>query len=160
MFGAEFWVAVSFAGFVALVLYLRVPRMVAEMLDQRAADIAKELEDARKLREEAQALLASYQRRQREAEQEAEEILVLAREEATRLAEETRAALQDQLARRTVQAQDKIARAEEQAVNEVRTAAAEIAVAAARRIITEQLDDAQAATLIDQSIDALKTTLN
>ena len=157
---SSFWVAVSFVLFVLALLYFGVPRRVTEALDARAAQIAQELDEARKLREEAQALLANYQRKQRDAEQEAEEIVTQARAEAERLAAETREALTDQLARRTKQAQDKIAQAEAQALKEVKDAAAGVAASAARRIITERIDQGRDAQLIDQDIKALATKLN
>ena len=116
---SSFWVAVSFTLFVLALLYFGVPRRVTEALDARSAQIAQELDEARKLREEAQALLANYQRKQRDAEQEAEEIVTQARAEAERLAAETRETLAAQLERRTKQAEDKIAQAEAQAVKEV-----------------------------------------
>ncbi len=157
---SAFWVAVSFVLFVLALLYFGVPRRITEALDARAAQIAQELDEARKLREEAQALLANYQRKQRDAEQEAEEIVTQARAEAERLAAETREALTDQLARRTKQAQDKIAQAEAQALKEVKDTAAGVAAAAARRIITERIDQGRDAQLIDQDIKALGTKLN
>ena len=157
---SSFWVAVSFVLFVLALLYFGVPRRVTEALDARAAQIAQELDEARKLREEAQALLANYQRKQRDAEQEAEEIVTQARAEAERLAAETREALTDQLARRTKQAQDKIAQAEAQALKEVKDSAAGVAAAAARRIITDRIDQGRDAQLIDQDIKALGTKLN
>ncbi len=157
---SAFWVAVSFVLFVLALLYFGVPRRITEALDARAAQIAQELDEARKLREEAQALLANYQRKQRDAEQEAEEIVTQARAEAERLAAETRETLTDQLARRTKQAQDKIAQAEAQALKEVKDTAAGVAAAAARRIITERIDQGRDAQLIDQDIKTLGTKLN
>ena len=157
---SAFWVAVSFVLFVLALLYFGVPRRITEALDARAAQIAQELDEARKLREEAQALLANYQRKQRDAEQEAEEIVTQARAEAERLAAETREALTDQLARRTKQAQDKIAQAEAQALKEVKDTAAGVAAAAARRIITDRIDQGRDAQLIDQGIKDLGTKLN
>ena len=156
---SAFWVAVSFVLFVLALLYFGVPRRITEALDARAAQIAQELDEARKLREEAQALLANYQRKQRDAEQEAEEIVTQARAEAERLAAETRETLTDQLARRTKQAQDKIAQAEAQALKEVKDTAAGVAAAAARRIITERIDQGRDAQLIDQDIKTLGTKL-
>ncbi len=121
MFGhAETWVAVAFLLFVALLVYLKVPAKVAALLDERAARIAKELAEAKKLREEAQALLDEYKRKRVQAEKDAEDIVALARREAEAYANETRAKLTETLARRTKQAEQKIAQAEQQAVKDVR----------------------------------------
>ncbi len=156
----EFWVGVSFFGFVALLFYYRVHAKIAEALDQRAADIKAELDEAKRLSEEAQAILADYQRKQRDAEKEAKAIIDLAKTEAEALAEETRVALKDSLERRTRLAEDKIARAEAQAIDEVRATAVEVAVGAAEKLITKKLTAKAASTLIDGSIKDLKTKLN
>jgi len=156
----EFWVAVSFFGFVALVLYYRLPQAVIDALDKRAEGIRQELDEARRLREEAQGILADYERKQRDAAKEAEEIIELAKRESQALAEETRTALQESLERRARLAEEKIARAEEQAVDEVRTRAVDVAVAAARSVIEKKMTPAAASKLIDQNIRELKGTLN
>ena len=155
-----FWVAVGFVLFVLILLWIKVPAQIAKALDSRSAAIAREIEEAKKLREEAQSLLAAYQRKQRDAEKEAEDIIVQARAEAERLAIETRAALEAQLARRTKMAEDKIAQAEAQAVNEVRALAAETAVAAARRVIAASMTPERAKSLLDASITAVKAKVN
>ena len=157
---AEFWVAIAFVAFVLVLLYYRVPALIAKSLDDRAEAIRKELDEARRLREEAQNLLADYQKKHRNVGQEADSILELARGEAEAFAQETRANLKDMLERRTRQAEDKIARAEAQAVDEVRAAAIELAVAAAEKILREKASGAGGATLIDQSIRELKGRLN
>lgn len=157
---AEFWVAVSFVGFIGLLLYYKVPGMVAGLLDKRAAEISKTLDEARRLRDEAQALLASYQAKQREAMQEAESIVAQAKVEAERLAQETRANLQTQVERRTQVAQDKIARAEAQAIADVRAVAAEVAVSAAQRVIASKVDASKDAQLIEKSISELAAKLH
>ncbi len=157
---SSFWVAVSFVLFILALIYFGVPGRVTQALDARAAQIAQELDEARKLREEAQALLANYQRKQRDAEQEAEEIVTQAKAEAERLATETRQNLAAQLERRTKQAEDKIAQAEAQALREVKDTAAEVAASAARRIISDRIDQGRDAQLIDQDIRSLGTKLN
>jgi F-type H+-transporting ATPase subunit b len=134
--------------------------MVFKTLDARAAAIAKELEDARTLRDEAQALLASYQKRQREAEKEAQDIVVQARAEAERFAIETKKSLEAQIARRAKMAEDKIAQAEAQALAEVRSLAADIAVGAAGRVIAQTMSPGRAQTLIDQAIKDLPGKIN
>ena len=157
---AEFWVAVAFGVFVLILLYYRVPNLVAKSLDDRAEAIRKELDEARRLREEAQTLLADYQKRHRNVGQEADAIVEQARREAEAFAHETRVSLKDALERRTKQAEDKIARAETQAVDEVRAAAIDVAMAAAERILREKTAGASGASLIDQSIRDLKGRLN
>ncbi|HSR80662.1 MAG TPA: F0F1 ATP synthase subunit B [Hyphomicrobiaceae bacterium] len=157
---AEFWVAIAFGAFVLILLYYRVPALIAKSLDDRAEAIRKELDEARRLREEAQNLLADYQKKHRNVGEEAASILQLARSEAEAFGQETRASLNDMLERRTRQAEDKIARAEAQAVDEVRAAAIELAVAAAEKILREKASGAGGVSLIDQSIRELKGRLN
>ena len=157
---AEFWVAVAFGVFVLILFYYRVPKLVAKSLDDRAEAIRKELDEARRLREEAQTLLADYQKRHRNVGQEADTILDQARREAEAFAHETRVSLKETLERRTKQAEDKIARAETQAVDEVRAAAIDVAMAAAERILRERTAGSSGASLIDQSIRDLKGRLN
>lgn len=160
MSAPEFWVAVSFAGFVLVIFHYKVPGKIGELLDKRADQIRNELDEARRLREEAQAMLAEFERKQRDAEKEAESIITLARQEAETLAKETREKLTDSLERRTRIAEDKIARAEEQAVNEVRTVAVNVAIAAAEQIIESKMTPAASKKLVDESIKDLKSKLN
>jgi F-type H+-transporting ATPase subunit b len=157
---AEFWVAVAFFLFMGLLAYYGVPGVVAKALDKRAADIRKDLEDARKLKEEAQALLADYERRRKAADTEAQAIIDQAKQEATALATETRTNLKDMLARRARLAEEKIARAEQQAVAEVRTAAIDAAVAASERLIAGKVDGSLAGSLVDKSIRELTAKLS
>jgi F-type H+-transporting ATPase subunit b len=157
---AEFWVAVSFVGFLAILVYYKVPALIAKALDERAAAIRKELDEARRLRDEAQNLLNDYQKKYRNAGLEAESIIEQARSEAEAYAKETRASLAESLERRTRQAEEKIARAEAQAVDEVRAAAVDTALAAAERILREKASGAAGAALIDDSIRSLKGRLN
>ena len=154
---AEFWVAVSFFVFLGILLYYRVPKLIAKALDDRAEAIRKELDDARRLRQEAQDLLAEYQSKHRNVAGEAEAIVAQARRDAEVYAEATRAALKTLLERRSKAAQEKIARAEAQALEEVRAKAVDVAVAAAERILREKVDGK---ALLDQSIRELKTRLN
>jgi len=156
----EFWVLVGTAIFVGVILWLRVPAMIGTQLDARAAEIAKELDDARRLREEAESLLAEYKKKRDSAEAEAASIVSEARAEAARFAAESRTALKAQIERRTKQAQDKIVQAEAQAVAEVRALAADAAVAAAEKLIAAKLDDKHAADLVKRSLEALPTKLN
>jgi len=159
-FLAEFWVTVAFLVFVLVLLYYKVPAVIAKVLDERADGIRKELDEARRVREEAQTLLADYQRKHRSVGEEAEAIVAQARHEAEAFAEETRRTLKEQLERRTKLAEEKIARAEGQAIDEVRAAAVDLAIAAAEKILREKASGAAGAALIDQSIRDLKSRLN
>ena len=151
-FNPEFWVGVAFLGFLALLIYYKVPGLVAKSLDDRADMVRKELEEARKLRDEAAALLADYKRRQAGAQQEADAILARAKQEAATLAAESKASLSEMLARRTRLAEDKIARAQVQATAEVRAAAIEAAVSAAHGIIGNKLGGEAGADLVGRGI--------
>jgi F-type H+-transporting ATPase subunit b len=157
---AEFWVAVSFFLFMGVVLYLGVHKKIAAALDARAASIAKELDEARRLRHEAEKVLADYRRKEGEAAKEAEAIVSLAAKEAEILAAETRRSMQEHFERRMKLAEDKIARAEAEALREVRAAAADAAIAAAQAVIAEKLTPEAADKLVKQGIDALKGKLN
>jgi F-type H+-transporting ATPase subunit b len=156
----EFWVAVSFFLFVAGMLYLGVHKKLASALDARAAVIAKELEDAMRLREEAEKVLADYRRKRGDAVKETQGIISLASKEAEILAAETRRSMSEHFERRMKLAEDKIARAETEALREVRAAAAEAAVAAAQIVIAQTLTPEGADKLVKQGIDALKGKLN
>ena len=156
----EFWVAVGFATVIGIFLYQRVPAFIGAALDTRAAGIAKELDEARKLREEAEALLAQYKKKAASVEQEAEAILTEAQAEAERYAAESREALKQQIERRGQMAQDKIAQAEAQAMAEIRTLAADAAAAAAEKLIAARLDEKRAGELIAASLKELPGKLN
>ncbi len=155
----NFWVLVSFLIFVGLVFYFRAPSMATAALDRRAERISGELDEARKLREEAQSLLAEYQRKRRDAEQEAQEIIDGARQEAERLKTEARDQIADMVARRRELAEIKIRQAEEQAVADVRAAAADAAVAAAEQILADKLTGRAASELTNRSIEEVKQRL-
>ena len=157
---AEFWVAVSFFLFVGLVVYLGAHKKIATVLDARAARIAKELEEAKRLRVEAQKVLADYRQKQGDAVNEAQAIIDLARKEAEILAAETRRSMKEQFDRRMKLAEDKIARAETEALREVREAAADAAVAAAQAVIAQKITPETADKLVKQGIEALKGKLN
>ncbi len=157
---AEFWVAVAFVIFVGVMLKLGVHRLIASSLDDRAARIKAELDEATRLREEAQALLAAYQRKRKEADREADAIVVAAQAEAERLAAEAKTKVEEFVARRTKMAETKIAQAEAQAVADVRAAAADAAVAAAEKILSETAKGKIGDDLIAQGIQDLKGKLN
>jgi F-type H+-transporting ATPase subunit b len=155
-----FWVGVATALLVVLAIRAKLPGMVTKSLDDRAAEIKQQLADARRLREEAAKLLADYQKKRLEAEGEAKAIIDQAQREAEAMAADTRASLKDTLERRTKIAEDKIARAEAQAVTEVRAAAIDAAVSAAEKIMASGHSGAEATKLVDVSIQDLKRKLN
>lgn len=158
---AEFWVAAAFIAFLAVLLYQGVPKLLAKSLDARGEAIKREIEEARKLKQEAEALLADYQKRRREADSEAAAIIDQAKREAEAISKETKASLSEMLERRTRQAEEKIARAEAQAMNDVRAAAVEAAIAAAERLVSGKLaNGSTAGALIEASIRDLKSKLS
>jgi F-type H+-transporting ATPase subunit b len=159
LFEAEFWVAVAFVIFMGILAYVSVPAMLARSLDNRGARIKAELDDARRLREEAQAVLAEYQNRRQEAEREAQAIIATAKTEGERLATEAAAKAEEFVARRTKMAETKIAQAEAQAVADVRSAAAEAAVAAAERILADTAKGQVADDLVVAGIKELAAKL-
>lgn len=155
----EFWVAVSFFIFVGLILYLQVHKKLAAALDSRAEQIAKEIEQAQALREEAANVLADYRRKQRDADKETKAIVDLAMKEAESLAAETRASMKEHFERRMKLAEGKIARAEADALREVRAAAVDAAVGAAENVIAAKLTAEKAGKLVSDGIAALKSKL-
>lgn len=160
IYEAEFWVAVAFVIFVLGLLKLGAHRTVTGALDDRTARIRAELEEAKRLREEAQALLAEYQRRRAEAEREADEIVATAKAEGERLQAEAKTKVEEFVARRTQMAETKIAQAEAQAIADVRSAAADAAVAAAETILVDTVKGKVAGKLIADGIKDLKARLN
>ncbi len=160
MFEAEFWVAVAFVIFLGVLGYFRVHTLILNALDQRRALIKAELDEARRLRDEAQALLAEYKRKQQDAESEAAEILAAAMAEAERFALDAKAKLEEFVTRRTKTAESKIAQAEAQALADVRAAAADAAVAAAERILTHSAKGKVADSLIAKGVEDVKRKLN
>jgi F-type H+-transporting ATPase subunit b len=160
MFEAEFWVAVAFVIFVAALAYFQVHKLLLKGIDERRDRIKAELDEARRLKEEAQALLAQYQQKQHEAEAEAQAILAGAKIEAERLAAEAQAKMEDFVARRTKMAESKISQAEAQALADVRAAAAEAAVAAAETILTRTVKGKAADDLVAKGIAEAERKLN
>jgi F-type H+-transporting ATPase subunit b len=157
---AEFWVALGFLAFLALMGYIGVHRQIAKSLDERADRIKAELDEAKKLKDDAAALLADYQRRREQAEHEAADIIADAKVEAERLAAEAKAKVEEFVARRTNMAETKIALAEAQAAADVRAAAAEAAVAAAEKILAQQAKGELAGALIAKGIEDVRKKLN
>ncbi len=156
----ETWVAISFLLFVALILYFRVPALIAGALDSRSVAIARELEEARKLRQEAEAVLADYKRRAANAHTEAEAILAQAEREAAAYATEAKAAFDEMITRRLNIAEQKIKQEEESARKEIRAQAAELAIAAAEQLIEQKVSGKIAEDMISSSIDRIKKRLH
>jgi F-type H+-transporting ATPase subunit b len=156
----EHWVAVAFVIFIGLLAYLGVHRQLTKALDNRAGRIKSELDEARRLKDEAMALLKEYQRKREAAEGEAQSIVTEARAEAERLAAEAKVKAEEFVARRTKLAEQKIAQAEAQALADVRSAAAEAAVAAAERILAEQAKGDVAADLVAKGVEDVRRKLN
>jgi F-type H+-transporting ATPase subunit b len=156
----ETWVAVAFVIFIGVILYVGAHKKMIEALDHRSARIKTELDEARKLRDEAAKLLADYQRKQKEAEREAEAIVAEAKAEAERVAAESKAKMEEFVARRTKLAESKIGQAEAQALADVRAAAAEAAVAAAEKILRDTAKGPVADNLIARGIADVKAKLN
>jgi F-type H+-transporting ATPase subunit b len=157
---AEFWVAVAFVIFIGVLFKVGAHRTLTDGLDSRAARIKSELDEARRVRDEAQALLAEYKRKRGEADREADAIVTAARAEAERLAAEAKTKVEEFVARRTKMAETKIAQAEAQAVADVRAAAADAAVAAAEKILSDTAKGKVGDDLIAQGIRDLKSKLN
>jgi len=156
----EFWVAVGFVIFLGVLVYVDVPKMLLDALDDRAKRVQAELDEARRLKEEAQKLLAEYKAKQRQADEEAAAIIEGAKAEAGRVAAETKIKMEDFVARRTKMAETKIAQAEAQAIADVRAAAADAAVSAAEKILTESVKGKVADDLITRGIGDVKSKLN
>ena len=157
-FTPDLAVAIAFVVFVALVLWKGVGKVTAA-LDKRAGDIRRQLDEAQKLREEAQAALAGYQRRQRDALAEAEEIVARARDEAARLRADAETALAATLKRREEQAMDRIAQAEARALQDVRDRAVDLAIGAAARLIGENMTADTRDRLVGEATEELAAKL-
>lgn len=156
----DFVVLIAFLLFVGVLVYYKVPGLLAGLLDKRAAQIRSDLDEARALREEAQKLLASYERKAREVTDQADRIVKHAREEATLVAEETKTALEAALQRRLRAAEDQIASAEANAVREVRDRAAQVAIAAAGDAIAKAMTAEDANARIEAAIKDVDAKLH
>ncbi|MBM3531794.1 MAG: F0F1 ATP synthase subunit B [Alphaproteobacteria bacterium] len=154
----EFWVLAAFVVFFAL-LGKKLVDMIGGALDERSAAIRRQLDEAEKLKRDAEAALAEYRKKQADALKEAEAILALARSEAQALEAEQKAQIEQRLKRRETQAVEKIAQAEAQALAEVRDAAVDLAMTATRRVLSEKVDGNVAAGLVDDSIKELPRRL-
>lgn len=160
MFDESFFVALSFVTVIAAFLYIGLPRKVMQSLDDKSAEIAAQLADAKALREEAEKVLADYESQRKQAEKQAEEIVAQAKQTAERTAIEAREAMQATLERRTQQAEGKIARAEEQLQKEVRAAITSLAIDAVAHLVSTGMSADTANKLVDANIADLGKSLN
>lgn len=156
----NFVVLLAFLLFIAVLIYFKVPGMIGGLLDKRAEGIRDELDEARALREEAQTILASYERKQREVQDQADRIIAQAREEAHLAAEQAKVELGKSIDRRLAAAEDQIASAEASAVKDVRDQAVVVAVAAARDVIAKQTSAKEGSSLIDAAIAEVGSKLH
>jgi F-type H+-transporting ATPase subunit b len=160
MSNTNFVVLLGFLLFVGILLFVKVPGLLGGQLDARAEGIQSELNEARALREEAQTILASYERKQQEVQAQADRIVAAAREDAAAAAEDAKAELATSIARRLAAAEEQIASAQAAAVNEVRDQAISIAVAAADQVIAKQMTAIEANKLIEASIADVNAKLH
>jgi F-type H+-transporting ATPase subunit b len=160
MLETEDWVAIAFLCFLGLLAYLGAHRKILDAIDARTARIKAELGEAKRLREEAEALLAEFQRKGREAESEAAAIIAGAKAEAERLTAEAKIKMEDFVARRTKMAEAKIVQAEAQALADVRSAATDAAIAAAEKILTTSAKGQVAEDLLAKGIADVRQKLN
>ena len=156
----NFVVTLGFIGFILVLIYFKVPSMLGKMLDQRADGIKNELDEARSLRDEAQSILASYERKLKEVQEQAERIVASAKADAEAAAEQAKADLANSVARRMAAAEDQIASAQAAAEKDVRDAAVNVAIGAAREVIAAQLTAAAANKLIDAAISDVEDKLH
>lgn len=159
-FDATFFAFVGLLLFFVLIAYLKVPGMVAKSLDERSDKIRDELAEAKRLREEAQHVLAEYQRKRKEAEADAAAIVAAAEREAAALTAEAKQKTEEFVARRTALSEQKIKQAEVDAVNAVRSAAVDLAIAAAEQVIAKKADAAVQEKLFRDAVGEVKSRLN
>lgn len=152
------WAALAFVAFLALLYYKKVHRTVFDALDNRAEGIQNEINQARKLKEEAQTILADYQQKQQNADQDAQEIIEQAKREAQAFETESKASLADMLERRMKSAETKIAQSELQAMNEIKQLSAKIAVLGAEKMLRENANGDMNKALVDSAIAELETS--
>ena len=156
----DFVVLLAFLLFLVVLVYFKVPGMIGSMLDKRAEGIRDDLDEARALREEAQTLLASYERKQREVQDQADRIVAHARTEAELAAEQAKVDLEKSIARRLQGAEEQIASAQSAAVKEVRDKAVSVAIAASREVIAKQMNQSDSSSLIDDAIKVVGQKLH
>lgn len=156
----NFVVLIGFLCFVGLLVYLKVPAKLLGMLDARAATIKAELDEARALREEAKSILATYERRQKEVQEQADRIVSSARDEALAAAAQAKEDLKASIARRLASATEQIASAEAGAIRQVREQAVSVAVAAAGEVLSKQMTADAASASIDEAIAQVEARLH
>jgi F-type H+-transporting ATPase subunit b len=156
----DFVVTIGFIVFVGILIYYKVPGIVGGLLDKRAETIRAELAEARALREEAQSLLAGYERKQKDVQAQADRIVENARDEAMRAAASAKDEIRASVARRLASAEEQIASAQAAAVREVKDRAVVVAVAAAQELIAAQMTAAQGNKLIDDAISVVEAKLH
>ena len=156
----DFVVSIAFLVFIGILLYFKVPALVGGMLDKRADSIKSELDEAKALREEAQSLLASYERKQKEVQEQSARIVAAAKEEATNAATAAKEDIAKSIPRRLAAAEEQIANAEASAVQEVRDQAIAVAIGAAKDVIAKQMDAKSAGAMIDDSIATVADKLH
>lgn len=156
----DFVVLIAFVIFIGILVYFKVPEMITGLLDKRAADISSEIEEARKLQEDAKALLAKFERDHKDVQDQAARIVAQAREDAEQAAAQARKDLEVSIARRLATADDQIASARASAIKDVRDQAITVAVAAARAVIAKQMSTADAGKLIDDGISQVEAKLH
>lgn len=149
---SDFVVLLGFSAFVGVLVYFKVPGILMGLLDKRAEGIQADLNEAKALREEAQTLLASYERKQKEVQEQADRIVTHAREEAQEAAEQAKSDIKASIARRLATAEDQIASAQASAIREVRDSAIAVAIAAAKDVVAKQMTAADQNKLIDDAI--------
>jgi F-type H+-transporting ATPase subunit b len=159
MFDATFFVAVSFLLFVALVVWIGLPGSILNALDERSANIQKELDEARILHEEAQSLLAKEKRKLEKCDEEVKEILKKASDQAVLLAENSKKTLEEEIQRKQKQADLKISQARDEAIRDVKSKATDLSVIIAKEYLKENIDDKISSELVDKSIEDLKRNL-
>lgn len=160
LYNTDLVVAIAFILFIGILVYFKVPGLISGLLDKRADTIRAELEEARKLREEAQELRAAFERKKAEVREQAERIVAKAKADAELAAKQARVDLEASIARRLKAAEDQIASAEAGAVREVRNKAVSVAIAAAADLIAKNLDKAEAGKLVEDSIKTVEARLH
>lgn len=155
-----FWVGVSFVTFVGGVMYAKAHKSIATMLDERAKAISDQIDEAKALRLEAENLLTEYQRKQRDAEKEAADMIEQAKSDAATMAEAAKADLANMVARKEKAAEEKIAQAEANAVKEVKAAAVNVAVNAASAVLGEAMQSKAGTALVNDAIKDVEAKLH
>ena len=156
----NFVVLLAFLLFIGILLYFKVPTLISGMLDKRADGIKSELDEARALREEAQTLLASYERKQKEVQEQADRIIAHAKSEANEAADQAKEDIKASIKRRLKAAEDQIASAETSAIREVRDEAVRIAIGAAKDVVAKNITAADGNKLIDEAISDVDAKLH